>query len=462
MISRQTFAKSLKKIYEQSPELNNLSLEEILAPVPHLDQLSLEPGARILMRCDLDVPLKDGRVADDSRLKAILPSIEYAIEQSWTPILMGHLGRDPKNSLAPVAEQLGKALKQDITFFSNWIDDSAGKLDADFREKIKKLSTGQVVMLENTRKYAAERMMWKLPAAEFDSASGKLYDLASELYEHVSHTLVNEALAASNFDFSSAVLPLIMDQVAYGFYISAELGEHLRGARESSLVIFSGLKIDKLNDLEEIIKRGKLKMIISAGSLAMALKKARAKLDGATFCLGLAEEDETAKFFISKERIEQATRMLTECDRQGIDVVLPLDFVLDDGTISETIPSGRAQMDIGPQSRQLFSAKLKDFARSGDSPALFYNGVFGKFEDEEFAGGTRAFIASLKEATNNGVRTYIGGGEGRMALLKYGKLADVTHAFTAGGTILKSLGNKPIAYVKANYLQTVLIKNRDK
>ncbi|MCH7878320.1 MAG: phosphoglycerate kinase [candidate division Zixibacteria bacterium] len=90
------------------------------------------------------------------------------------------------------------------------------------------------------------------------------------------------------------------------------------------------------------------------------------------------------------------------------------------------------------------------------NPALFYNGVFGKFEDERFAAGTRSFIAALKRATDSGVRTYVGGGEGRMALLKYGKLEDVTHAFTAGGTILKSLGAKHIAYVKANYLQSRL------
>jgi len=458
--SYEQFKGSLSRIYQSDDSLNKLKLSEILEPVPRSDELNLPHGARVLVRCDLDVPLKDGRVADDSRLTALLPSIEYAVKQGWAPILMGHLGRDPENSLAPVAKHLGKALGQDITFFSEWINERAGILDANFCAEIENLTAGQVVMLENTRKYSLERVMWKLPPAEFDSASDKLYKLAAELYEHVSHTLVNEALAASNFDFSSAVLPLVMDQVAYGFYISEELAEHVSGARESSLVIFSGLKIDKLNDLEEIIKRGKLCMIITAGSLAMALRKARAKIDGTSFGLGLAEEDESAKFFIACERIEQARAMLTECDRQGIDVVLPIDFVLDDGTISETVPPGQAQLDIGPKTRELFSQKLQEFAKSGGSPALFYNGVFGKFEDERFAGGTRAFIAALKNATDSGVRTYVGGGEGRMALLKYGKLTDVTHAFTAGGTILKSLGAKHIVYVKANYLQSDSISKR--
>ncbi|MCH7879292.1 MAG: phosphoglycerate kinase [candidate division Zixibacteria bacterium] len=236
-------------MYEQDAGLNDLSLKAILEPVPRIDQLTLPRGARVLMRCDLDVPLANGQVADDSRLQAILPSIRYALDQGWIPMLMGHLGRAPENSLAPVAKHFENMLGLDLTFVTDWIDETSGKLDTGFCALIRKLPAGQPVMLENTRKYAVERLMWKLPPSEFNSACDKLYALGSELYEHVSQTLINEALAASNFDFSSAVLPLVMDKVAYGFYVSSELTEHVRGARESSLVIFSGLKIDKLDDL---------------------------------------------------------------------------------------------------------------------------------------------------------------------------------------------------------------------
>ena len=454
MINEQEFSAALRKIYEQDPELNSLPLEEIMTPAPRIDQLQLPAGTRVLMRCDLDVPLKDGVVADPSRLEAIAKSVKYAVEQKWTPILFGHLGRDPQNTLQPVAEALGKLIGSGIDFVADWISDDGAALMDCFRDNVVKYSSGQVVMLENTRKYAVERTMWKLKPEEFEGVVGKLYSLAQDIYEHVATVVINEALAASNFDFSSAVLPLVMDKVGYGFYLHEEMTRHVQGARQSQLVIFSGLKIDKLNDLERVIERGKLKMIISAGSLAMALKKAQARRSGGDFFLGLAEEDEKAKFFIPEKRVEQAMRMLETCDKQGIEVVLPVDFVLSDGTVSENIPSGMSQMDIGPKSRALFADKLAQFCKEVPSATLFYNGVFGKFEDEQFAKGTESFIAELKKATKSGAKTYVGGGEGRMALLRYGSLSDVTHCFTAGGTILKSLGNRHIAYVKANYLQS--------
>jgi phosphoglycerate kinase len=454
MITEKEFAHSLNRIYSQEPELNSLPLEDILAPIPRIDQLQLPAGTRVMIRCDLDVPLKDGAVADPSRLEAIAHSVTYAVGQRWTPILFGHLGREPQNSLKPVASALGDLLGVDIDFVPDWIREDGAGLSDSFRDNVAKYAAGQVVMLENTRKYDVERTMWKLSPDEFDSAAGNLYELAADIYERVSTVFVNEALAASNFDFSSAVLPLVMDKVAYGFYLHREMTEHIKGARESQLVVFSGLKIDKLNDLEKIIERGKLKMIISAGSLAMALKKAQAQLAGGDFSLGLAEEDSGAKFYLEPSRIEQAKVMLKNCQRQDIEVVLPLDFILNDGAVSDNIPSGKSQMDIGLKSRKLFSEKLASFGSSVVSPTLFYNGVFGKFEEERFAGGAKDFIAQLKKATESGVRTYVGGGEGRMALLRYGSLADVTHCFTAGGTILKSLGNKHIAYVKASFLQS--------
>ncbi|HSG99670.1 MAG TPA: phosphoglycerate kinase [candidate division Zixibacteria bacterium] len=458
MITIENFKERLARIYENDPSLNKISLEEALAPVPRIDRLQLPRGSRVIIRCDLDVPLEDHRVADSARLGAIGRSVKYAADQGWIPILIGHLGRDPELTLAPVAEALGDILGLHVEFIEDWIDADNFELLGSFREKIAKFAPGQVVMLENTRRYDVERVMWKLPAEDFDKTVVELYALARDIYENVATTVINECLAASNFDFSSSVLPLVMEQTAYGFYICEELTEHVKEARTSQLVIFSGLKIDKLGDLERVIERGKVKIIMSAGSLAMALKKAQAQLAGGDFSLGLAEEDESAKYYIEPGRIEQAKRMLKTCAKQNIEILLPVDFVLNDGSIAEQIPSGKSQMDVGPKTRELFANKLAEFARTIDKPALFYNGVFGKFEDAKFAEGTKAFIAELKKATAAGVQTYVGGGEGRMALIKYGSLDDVTHAFVAGGTILKSLGNKHIAYVKANYLQSQGVK----
>ena len=455
MTTPAQFKNSLEQIFYKNSKLNNFSLEEILAPVPRIDKLDLPEGTRVLIRCDLDVPLADGKVADLSRLESIGRTVTYARDKNWIPILFGHLGRDPEATLKPVADALSNLINSKIEFVGEWIDNSGGALEPCFRDNIDKFSAGQVVMLENTRRYEIERIMWKLRSEEFDSVVRPLYSLATEICENVSAVLVNEALAASNFDFSSSVLPLVMDKVALGFHINTELREHVSGARESALVVFSGLKIDKLDNLENIVDRGKVRMIISAGSLAMALKKAQAQLDGGDFHLGLAQEDENAKSFIPEERIEQARRIIQKCRDSEIDVVLPIDFVLDDGTVSGEIPEDRLQFDIGSKTRVLFSLKVDEFANSGENLTMFYNGVFGKFEDERFENGTKSFIGELKSLTERGALTYVGGGEGRMALLKYGKLDDVTHAFNAGGTILKSLGNKHIAYLKAGYLACI-------
>ena len=125
--------------------------------------------------------------------------------------------------------------------------------------------------------------------------------------------------------------------------------------------------------------------------------------------------------------------------------------------IAAEIPPGYAQFDVGPETRELIAKKIgayiSESKKSADKFTMFYNGVFGKFEDPCYEAGTRGFIALLKEMTQAGISCYVGGGEGRLALIKYGSLADVTHAFTAGGTILKSLSNRHIAFLKAMYLQ---------
>ena len=132
-------------------------------------------------------------------------------------------------------------------------------------------------MLENTRKYDVERMLWKAKKEDFDGICERMYYLAMDFRKHFCQIEINEAIAASNFDFSSSVLPLVMSKTALGFYISEEMKEHIIGARKASILVFSGLKINKLDDLEAVLNSRPLRLIIAAGSLAMALKKAQAQ-----------------------------------------------------------------------------------------------------------------------------------------------------------------------------------------
>ncbi|MDH5185730.1 MAG: phosphoglycerate kinase [candidate division WOR-3 bacterium] len=458
MISNENFYQKLYQIFSQNPELDAISLEEILDSIPTVDQIrDIPKGTIVLIRTDLDMPIKDCKVADLSRIKANSPTIKYCIEQSWKVVIFGHLGRDKNTSVKPVCEGYSEEIGQNIELISDWMDDTQTKLLDQFVSKVATAKPGAVFMLENTRKYDIEQAMWKADEKNFPEICKKMYSLSLDFRQRLTEMEINEAIAALNFDFSSSVLPLAMRKTALGFYISEELKRHIPGVRRANMVVFSGLKINKLDDLEAILERRTLKWVIAAGSLAMSIKKAQAQLAGNDFCIGRAETDKKEKFYISSDRIEQSKRIVQQCLKDGIELVLPIDFILDNGEIAEQIPQNRVQFDIGPKTRILISKKISEYIyKSKQTPepfAMFYNGVFGRFEDPKYEAGTREFISHLRTMTQAGILTYVGGGEGRLALLKYGSVLDVTHAFTAGGTILKSLSNRHIPFLKAMYLQ---------
>jgi len=463
MIDFNTFKNHLKRVFPNDQELNNLPLEKILEAIPRVDDLNyLPPGTTVLIRADIDAPIKDGKVADMSRIESDLETIRYCYEKKWRIIIFGHVGRNKKNSAAPICEAMSDCLNLPIRLIEDWLDEKNDKLTDDTVDLVKNATPGSIFMLQNTRKYSIEQALWDVKETELPNISKQMYKICNDIRNRVTSIEINEAIASSNIDFSCAVIPLVMSHTCFGFYITNELKNHIRGARKSNLVIFSGLKIDKLNDLEGILERGQLKMIITAGSLATALLKANAQLAGSDFCIGLAETDSSLKVFISQKRIDQAKRIIKKCKKQKVDLVLPTDFILDTGEHSRNIPKNHTQMDIGPESRILITNKIKkyisDFKNQNKPFAMYYSGTFGKFEDSRFEEGTKLFIPLLKEMTKEGISTYVGGGEGRMALLKYGSINDVTHAFTCGGTILKSLTNKHIAYLKALYIQNTLLK----
>jgi phosphoglycerate kinase len=452
------FNKELAHVIAKDTPINNIPLEDLLALIPRIDQLTdLPEGRVVLIRSDLDTPITNNEVEDISRLESITKTIEYSLARNWTIILFGHIGREKNNTLKPVCKALSSLLKREIQFIDDWIDEPLNCLTQETVDFIQSAKPGSIFMLENTRKYQIECALWKVDKDTVSDINKRMYTLSEDIVTRLSDIEINESIAASNLDYSSCALPLLMKKTGLGFFIDSEMKTHIKKVREANLVVFSGLKIDKLDDLQGIIDRNHLKKIISAGSLAMALTKAAAQLIGKDFCIGLAENDKTKKYFIENKRIEQAKHIIQKCREKSIELILPVDYILDNGVVSQEIPPDRAQMDIGPETVRLFKTALHNYIKESRSSSqryvLFYNGVFGKFEDPRYENGTREFISVLKDLTRSGIATYVGGGEGRLALLKYGALDDVTHSFTSGGTVLKSLTNNHIGYLKSLYLQ---------
>lgn len=445
-------------------------LDACVAQLPGLDALAdLPPGTRALVRCDTDVvELANGELEDDVRLRSLVETLTEGHRRGWVQIAYGHRGRDPQLSLAPAVRRLEKLLAEagvpaSIRLIENWMDDATGAILDEAAAAVRDAAPGAILMLENTRKYSLEQALWKAKPADLPALAPRLTRYARELREKIARVHVNEGFASSNRDLSSTVVPMAMDRVALGRYIERELRQYVTRARQSELVIFSGMKLEKLDDLQGVLRRGKVKFVLAAGLLAIALKKAAADKAGEPFEMGASAveidpvKNKPNKVYVPPARVAQAGEMLALAERNGVDVVLPVDFVLGDGTAARSIPPGAAQFDVGPETTALFERKVGEVIAyhqsqraAGKGPCVaFHNGVFGKFEEPRFAVGTKNFIPQLKRLTDAGVETYVGGGEGGAALKQYGDESWVTHLFTAGGTILKALGTEPIPYLKA-------------
>ncbi len=432
------------------------SLEEYLAAIPRLDALvDLPSGTAVLVRGDVDAKPGAAVGEGDIRLRSMLGTLEFGRPRGWKQVIFGHIGRKPEGSLKAVAGRLGELLKMEVPLVTDWLDEPANSVSEKAARAIADAASGSVLVLENTRRYAIERVLWDATPADAERLAEPLSRFANSLAEKIARVYVNEALSAGSLDTSTTIVPLAMDRVALGQYVAGEFDGPMRRCLAAQLVVFSGLKTDKLDDLQAMIDRGTIRWVFTAGSLAMALKKAAAEIDGQKFSLGVAEDPahRGKPYYIEPARIEQARNMLENGRAKGIRFVLPVDFVLQDGRASETIGPGDQQFDIGPKSSQLFAQQVGEFiaeAKSSGTPAVaFHNGVFGMFEDARFEEGTRQFISQLKRMKDAGIEVYVGGGEGGAALERYGRPDWVTHTFTAGGTVLNALGSNPVPYLQA-------------
>ena len=453
-ITTESMAAWCRKLLGDDPSAPRLTLEQYMAAIPRLECLGKLPsGTPVLVRGDTDAKPGPNVGDGDIRLRSMKETLQFGQERGWKQIVFGHIGRDPEKSLAKVAARLGEILGCPVTLIEDWLDPATTTIKDDVAKTIASSAPGGVIMLQNTRKYDIERVLWKAKAAEVDNLSGKLARLANEFAEKVAKVYVHEAFSAGSLDASSVVVPAAMEKVALGKYEAEQFDGHLKECLNAQMVIFSGLKIDKLDDLQAMIDRGRIRKVIAAGSLAAALKKAAAELDGRQFDLGVSEDPahQGKPYYIPRDRIEQAKKMIAEGRSKGMEFVMPVDFVLQDGQVSEGIGPGNQQFDVGPASSALYEKTVGDFiaAHQDDSPAavVFHNGVFGMFEDPRFESGTRKFVPQLKRMTDAGIKVYVGGGEGGKALESYGQPDWVTYCFTAGGTVLNALGSEPVPYL---------------
>jgi phosphoglycerate kinase len=440
------------------------ALETYLSAISTLDDLTdLPPRTRVLVRCDTNVVVRpDGTLENESRLRSLLDTLRFGREHGWVQIIHGHIGTDGRQSLQTVVPSLTRLLEQDVSLIPDWMDDNTGTIADDAAVFVSALAPGAIALLENARRYSLELCLWRAGSDDVPALADRLTCYANGVRAKLARVHVNEAFAASNRDLSSTLVPMAMDRVALGYHVRGELIGPVNEARQADLVVFSGAKLNKLDDLERILQRRRVHMILAAGLLALPLLKAAADQDGRPFEMGIAGAvgQDRRPDYVSPDRVTQAHRLLREARDQGVQFILPIDFVLEDGAISRTIPVESAARDVGPATCKLYTAKISEFlvfhrrkqAAERRPAVVFHNGVFGVFEQEEFAKGTRAFLVQLRRLHDAGVRVYVGGGEGGTALHRFGRPDCVTHCFTAGTTILKALGVEPIPYIKALYL----------
>ena len=382
-------------------------------------------GKKVLVRVDFNVPLSKenkGEIADDSRIKAALPTIDYLLENGAKVILISHLGRpkgeaNPEFSLKPVAAWLEDKYKDKFTFIA-----SNTVVDDEVKEKVEDLKEGNLALLENTRYVAGE-------TKNDEDFSKQLASLA-DLY-------VNDAFGTSHRSHSSNVGVASILPSAVGFLIEKEIevmGKALENPEHPFVSILGGAKVsDKIGVIENLIS--KVDTILIGGGMAYTFLKAQGKEIGKS----LLEED---KMDLSLELIEKAKA-------NDVEILLPVDAVIADeikaGAKTEivdidNIPADKEALDIGPKTAEIFAEKIKG------AKTVVWNGPMGVFEIKEFSNGTKEVANALGESE---ATTIVGGGDSALAIEMTGLKDKITHVSTGGGASLEFLEGKDLPGISA-------------
>ncbi len=379
-------------------------------------------GRKVLVRCDLNVPMEGGAISDDTRIQASLPTIKYLLDREASVILMSHLGR-PKGmpnkefTLAPVAEKLSAMLGVEVIFLP-----SPSVVDDGVRSAARQLQPRQVMLLENLRYRPEEE-------ANDPGFSRELAELG-DLY-------VNDAFGTAHRAHASTVGVTEFLPGVCGLLISKEL-EFLGGALDDPsrpfTAILGGSKVsDKIGVIENLIDRAD--QILIGGGMAYTFIKA----NGGEIGSSLLEED----------KLGLARALQEKARKKGVEFLLPVDNKAGDAFLADCnarvmdidkIPQGWMGMDIGPKSIERFTAVIRRAA------TVIWNGPMGVFEFPAFEEGTRAVALALSE--NTGV-TIIGGGDSAAAVKQFGLAGRMSHISTGGGASMEFLEGKTLPGVAA-------------
>ena len=379
----------------------------------------VEEGQPVLVRVDFNVPLEDGEVTDDSRIRAVLPTIELLRERGARLILCSHLGRptgwDPATSLVPVSDRLRELL-------GGRVYQAPEVIGPEVRRGAARLEQGEVLVLENTR--------WEPGETNNDPAlASELADLA-ELY-------VNDAFGAAHRAHASTV------------GVAARLPSSAGPLLEREVQTLTSVVEDPTRPL--VVVLGGAKVVDKIALIERFLEIADVLLIGGAMCFSFfrAQGKSTGDSLVDEAGIDLAREALLRAGDSSCRLLLPTDLVIADSfdagaktreTDDAAVPTGWIGLDVGPRTREQYAIEI---AAAG---TVFWNGPMGAFELEPFAAGTRAVAEAVAAAPGT---TVVGGGDSAAALAQFGLADSITHLSTGGGAALELLEGKPLPGLEA-------------